>query len=77
MCDCLCALAPATDSGATAELVTHGVDGLIADPTPEALAAAIDELWDGKRGAKRMGRAALERSRDISWDPLVAELEAV
>jgi glycosyltransferase involved in cell wall biosynthesis len=67
----------ATDSGATAELVTHGANGLVAEPNPQALAAAIDELWADKRGAKKMGRAAVERARQVSWDPLVSELEAV
>jgi glycosyltransferase involved in cell wall biosynthesis len=67
----------ASDSGATAELVSDGVNGLIADPDPQALAAAIDALWADRRSAKRMGRAALERSRGISWEPLVRELEAV
>jgi glycosyltransferase involved in cell wall biosynthesis len=66
----------ATDSGGTAELVTHGVNGLVADPNAEALAAAIDELWSDKRAAKRMGREALERARHVSWDGLVRELEA-
>ena len=65
----------ATDSGGTAELVTHGVNGLVAEPTPEALAAAIDELWSDRRRAKRMGRAGLERSRAVTWDALVRELE--
>ena len=67
----------ATDSGATAELVTHGETGLIAEPNPRALAAAIDALWADKRGAKRMGRAAAERARRVSSEPLVRELEAV
>jgi glycosyltransferase involved in cell wall biosynthesis len=67
----------ATDSGATAELVSHGVNGLIVEPTPEALAAAIDELWSDRRAAKRMGRVALERAKLVSWDALVRELERV
>ena len=67
----------ATDSGATAELVNHGVTGLVAEPNPEALAAAIDELWSDKGAAKRMGRVALERARLVSWDDLVRELEVV
>ena len=48
----------ASDSGGTAELVSHGETGLVVEPTPEALAAAIDELWSNRRAAKRMGRAA-------------------
>jgi len=66
----------ATDSGGTAELVTHSVSGLVAEPTPEAIAAAIDELWSGRRAAKRMGRVALERARLVTWDHVVRELEA-
>ena len=67
----------ASDSGGTAELVSHGKTGLVAEPTPEALAAAIDELWSNRRAAKRMGRAGLERARQVTWDGLVHELEAV
>jgi glycosyltransferase involved in cell wall biosynthesis len=67
----------ATDSGGTAELVTHGVTGLVTEPTAEAIAAAIDELWSRRRVARRMGRAGLERSRDVTWDAVVRELEAV
>jgi glycosyltransferase involved in cell wall biosynthesis len=66
----------ATDSGGTAELVTHGVTGLVAEPSPEALAAAIDELWSDRRAARRMGAAGLERARRVTWDAVVAELEA-
>ena len=39
--------------------------------TPEALAAAIDRAVGDRRGAKRMGRAGLERSRAVTWDALV------
>lgn len=67
----------ATDSGGTAELVTDGETGLIAEPTPEALAAAIDRLWSDRRAARRMGRAGLKRARRVTWDGLVRELEAV
>ena len=67
----------ASDSGGTAELVSHGETGLVVEPTPEALAAAIDELWSDRRAAKRMGRAGLERARKVTWDGLVRELEAV
>ena len=64
----------ASDSGGTAELVTDGVTGLVAEPTPEALAAAIDRLWSDKRAARRMGEAGRERARRVDWDGLVREL---
>ena len=51
-----------TDSGGTAELVSDGVTGLVVEPTPEALAAAIDRLWSSRREARRMGAAARERA---------------
>ena len=54
-----------TDSGGTAELVTDGVRrARRRAAAPEALAAAIDELWSSRREARRMGaRRRCERAR--------------
>jgi glycosyltransferase involved in cell wall biosynthesis len=64
------------DSGGTTELVEDGRTGLVVDPTPEALGAAVDRLWSRGRERRRMGRAAAERAREVTWDRLVAELTA-
>jgi len=63
-----------TDSGGTTELVSDGETGRIVDPSPEALGAAIDELWATRRERLRMGRAAFERAHRVTWDGLVQEL---
>jgi glycosyltransferase involved in cell wall biosynthesis len=59
-----------TDSGGTTELVEHGVNGLIVDPTPEALAEAMESMWSDRRRAREQGQAAFETlaRRGIAWD---------
>jgi len=64
------------DSGGPRELVEDGVTGLVVDPTPEAVAEAIDELWADRRRWRRMGSVGQERARRISWDPIVEHLVA-
>jgi glycosyltransferase involved in cell wall biosynthesis len=64
------------DAGGPTELVEHEVNGLIAEPTPESLGAAIDRLWSDRGLRKRLGRAGHERARVITWDGVVAELLA-
>ena len=64
------------DSGGTTELVRDGVNGIVAEPTPEALGAAIDRLWSDRRGQKRMGAAALETGQAVTWDAVLEELLA-
>ncbi len=65
-----------TDSGGPTELVEHGRSGLVVEPTAAALGAAITQLWRDRRAVRRMGRAALERGRRVTWDDVVAELLA-
>jgi glycosyltransferase involved in cell wall biosynthesis len=62
------------DSGGPTELIEDGVTGRIADPTPEALGAAIDEVVGSRRTARRMGRAGYERARAVTWERVVATL---
>ena len=63
------------DSGGPLEFVTDDVTGLVAEPSPEALADAIDRLWrlPAARLAE-MGRAGLERVAGISWDHVIDTL---
>jgi glycosyltransferase involved in cell wall biosynthesis len=67
-----------TDSGGTHELVEDGVTGLIAEPTPQALAQAMDTLMDDRDRAISLGQAAHRRldELDISWDAVVRKLLA-
>lgn len=66
------------DSGGPVGLIEHGKSGLIVDPEPEALAAAMDKLYENRQDAVRMGEAAFERLGDlhISWDHVTERLLA-
>lgn len=57
------------DSGGSLEFVLHRQTGIIAEPTPQSLAAAMDELWDDRGLAKTLGQAGRDRydHMDISW----------
>jgi glycosyltransferase involved in cell wall biosynthesis len=63
-----------TDSGGPTELIEDGVHGLIAEPEPAAIGAAIDRLAGNRRAARRMGRSGRTRALEISWDRVVATL---
>jgi glycosyltransferase involved in cell wall biosynthesis len=67
-----------TDSGGPLEFVRPDETGLVAEPNPDALAAALDQLWEDRDRSRRWGRAAraeYER-RDISWTTVVRRLTA-
>jgi glycosyltransferase involved in cell wall biosynthesis len=64
----------ATDSGGPTELIEPGVSGLIAEPDPAALGAAIQSLASRPRLARRMGRAGERRAREITWDSVLTTL---
>lgn len=57
------------DSGGPNEFVLPGATGWVVEPTPEALARAMDEAWETRQNAATMGRAARDhyKSFDISW----------
>ncbi len=63
-----------TDGGGLLESVEHEVTGLVADPTPAAVAAAIDGLLDDPARAERFGRAGRERVSGMSWATSAAEV---
>jgi glycosyltransferase involved in cell wall biosynthesis len=63
-----------TDSGGPAELVEDGVNGFVAAPTPEALAAALRRLSEDDALAERLGQKALARSHAITWPAAVKTL---
>jgi glycosyltransferase involved in cell wall biosynthesis len=64
------------DSGGPLEFVTDGREGLVTEPTPRALAAAIDRLAESPAEAERLGAAGRERiaAMDLSWEKVVAAL---
>jgi glycosyltransferase involved in cell wall biosynthesis len=64
-----------TDAGGPLEFVTDGESGLVAEPTPESVAEAIDRLWALPRPTRAaMGDAGRERVADISWERVVDAL---
>jgi glycosyltransferase involved in cell wall biosynthesis len=64
------------DSGGPLEFVVDRQTGLIAEPTPEALAAAFDFVWENRDSAQAWGRAGRDRyaSLDLSWENVVRKL---
>ncbi len=63
------AILTATDSGGTVEFVQDGVQGYVAEPTPEALGRAIDALYNDRARTTQMGLAAHARVGElgITW----------
>jgi glycosyltransferase involved in cell wall biosynthesis len=63
------------DAGGPLEFVTHGETGVVAEAEPEAIAAAIDGLWqlEAARLAE-MGAAGYARVKDINWDNVIDRL---
>ncbi len=63
-----------SDSGEPARIVDDGRTGFVANPTPQALAAAFDQLFRNRGLASRMGEAAADAERAITWDNVVPVL---
>lgn len=65
-----------TDSGGPLEFVDPGATGLVAAPSAQSLAEAMDSLWENRRTAESMGQAARERyaGMKISWEHVVKTL---
>lgn len=64
----------ARDSGGTLEFVTDGDTGIITDPDPVAIAAAITRLSRDRALAERIGDAGWARARGVTWDGVVEQL---
>jgi glycosyltransferase involved in cell wall biosynthesis len=65
------------DSGGATELVTHQRSGLIAEPTPDALAAAFRRVIDDRHLAAAMGQAGAAVANSLSWPETVRRLVIV
>jgi glycosyltransferase involved in cell wall biosynthesis len=63
-----------TDAGGPNEFVVDGVNGRVAEPTPEALGEAIAGLASDRIRAKAMGEAGFERAREITWTGVIERL---
>lgn len=63
-----------TDSGGPTEFVIDGVNGLITEPTPEALGRALDRVTADPEWARSLGRAAHRRAAGRTWRETVGVL---
>ena len=62
------------DSGGPAELVRDGVNGVVCEPTPDALGRAMRRLSDDTGLAERMGTAAFDAGARLTWPETVRQL---
>ena len=62
-----------SDSGGAAELIEHDRDGLIVAPEAKAIAAALDQLYQDRDRARRMGEKGREKltAMKLSWANVV------
>ena len=70
------AVITAADSGGPLEFVVNGNTGIIAAPSAQSIAKAIDQLAEDKNLAVRYGENGKKRLKDlnISWESVVKEL---
>jgi glycosyltransferase involved in cell wall biosynthesis len=57
-----------TDSGGPLEFVVDRETGIVAEPTPESLASAMDDLWNDRERARQWGNAGRQRYSDLRID---------
>jgi glycosyltransferase involved in cell wall biosynthesis len=63
-----------TDSGGPNEFVIDGVNGIVCEPQPEALAEAMNRLSADPGRAASMGDAGHDVARTITWDGVIEKL---
>jgi len=65
-----------TDSGGARETIEDRREGLIVEPEPKAIAAALDELYLDRDLTRRLGSNARDKilSMDLSWQHVVDKL---
>jgi glycosyltransferase involved in cell wall biosynthesis len=63
-----------SDAGGVLEWVEDGVTGLVAEPTPEAIGAAVDRLVADPALATRLGAAGRARAAALDWPSVVQAL---
>ena len=63
-----------TDAGGPNEFVTHGVNGWVTAPDPQALADAIRSLDADRRRSARMGDEGYDLARGITWTGVIDRL---
>jgi glycosyltransferase involved in cell wall biosynthesis len=61
------AVVTTVDSGGPSELVVDGVNGLMSEATPDAVAAGLDRLARERPLAETLGQAALAAAQEHTW----------
>jgi glycosyltransferase involved in cell wall biosynthesis len=66
----------ARDGGGATEFLEHDSDGLIVEPEPKAIAAALDALYSDRTRARAMGQRGREKllAMNLSWANVVEKL---
>jgi glycosyltransferase involved in cell wall biosynthesis len=67
-----------SDSGGPLEFVRDGQTGRVTEPTPAALAEAMDALWEDRDTARAWGASGRDHYQklDISWPKVIQRLVA-
>jgi glycosyltransferase involved in cell wall biosynthesis len=63
-----------SDAGGTLEFVRHNHNGLIAQPTPTDIAAALDRIMSEPDLAQQLGQNGPTTVAQITWDGVVGAL---
>ena len=64
------------DGGGATEFITHDSEGLIVEPEPTAIAAALDSLYSDRARARAMGQRGRDKllAMKLSWSNVVEKL---
>ncbi len=63
-----------TDAGEPSLIVEHGRTGLIAEPTAEALGAALTNAWRDRDRLEDWAEPCRKRAREVTWERVVDTL---
>jgi glycosyltransferase involved in cell wall biosynthesis len=66
----------AKDSGGPTEFIEHGVSGFVVEPEPRAIADCLDQLFQDRERARRMGTRGREKigALNLSWRYVVERI---
>jgi glycosyltransferase involved in cell wall biosynthesis/SAM-dependent methyltransferase len=65
-----------SDAGGPLEFIQDGLQGLVSEPSPAALARSLSAVWSDRALAQELGKAGLKRYQDleIGWDSVINQL---
>lgn len=64
------------DSGGAMELIEDGVEGLVCEPDPKSIAAGLDQLYEDRSRARKMGEHGRDKllAMKLSWNNVVEKI---